>query len=415
MSRIGLPEFSEIEEALSDADFSQPAAAKLLGISRSTMRSLLAQWKIAELAGKIEDEEMLAENVRLAKQRQKYQDLNRIERKAFREHARVENAIESFSEQLLETLKGYKFKEPPALEMEYGPIGGIIHWSDQHLNERVELAHNQFDWNVAGKRLRKHVTSCLRLCEAYGIDHVFVAMTGDLLNSDRRLDELMANAGNRSKACILAMDLYRQALHELSESVHVSVGAISGNESRVGQVVGWQGEVASDNYDFVIYEGLKLLMEESPIHFFPTHEPGEMVVNIAGQNVLFIHGHGAMTKDIQRAVQAAKGRYLSKGIKVDLMFWGHIHEALIADNYGRSSSLVGSNTFNEKALNLDGRASQNFYVVHESGGFDGVKIDLQDVSGINGYDLEERLQAYNTKSANKARTTSVIHRIEVVI
>ena len=37
--------------------------------------------------------ELLTENVKLAKQKQSAQDLNRIERKAFREHVRVENAV----------------------------------------------------------------------------------------------------------------------------------------------------------------------------------------------------------------------------------------------------------------------------------------------------------------------------------
>jgi len=40
------------------------------------------------------DRELLQFNVRLAKCRQALADTNRIERKAFREHARVENALQ---------------------------------------------------------------------------------------------------------------------------------------------------------------------------------------------------------------------------------------------------------------------------------------------------------------------------------
>ncbi len=50
----------------------------------------------------IEDLSLLKENVRLAKQKQSAQDLNRIERKSFREHARVENAVEKYTKRLLE-------------------------------------------------------------------------------------------------------------------------------------------------------------------------------------------------------------------------------------------------------------------------------------------------------------------------
>ena len=42
----------------------------------------------------IQHEEIIGQNVRLAKQKQALQDLNRIERKSFRENARIENAVE---------------------------------------------------------------------------------------------------------------------------------------------------------------------------------------------------------------------------------------------------------------------------------------------------------------------------------
>jgi len=86
---------------------------------------------------------------------------------------------------------------------------------------------------------------------------------------------------------------------------------------------------------------------------------------------------------------------------------------LIADGYARSSSLVGTNDYAEKALGLAGRASQNLYIVHQTGGFDGIKIDLQNTDGIEGYDIEDKLIAYNTKSANKVRKPDVIHQVVV--
>ena len=48
----------------------------------------------------IEDFDLLKENVKLAKQKQSAQDLNRIERKTFREHARVENAVSKYTKKL---------------------------------------------------------------------------------------------------------------------------------------------------------------------------------------------------------------------------------------------------------------------------------------------------------------------------
>ena len=43
------------------------------------------------------DHDIVVENVRLAKQKQQAQDKNRILNKAFREHSRIENALEEYT------------------------------------------------------------------------------------------------------------------------------------------------------------------------------------------------------------------------------------------------------------------------------------------------------------------------------
>ena len=53
----------------------------------------------------IENLELIQENVRLAKQKQSAQDLNRIERKSFREFARIENAVGKYNKELVKIFK----------------------------------------------------------------------------------------------------------------------------------------------------------------------------------------------------------------------------------------------------------------------------------------------------------------------
>ena len=49
-----------------------------------------------------DDADILRANVKLAKQKQSIQDVNRIERKSFREYARIENAISEYNNKLQE-------------------------------------------------------------------------------------------------------------------------------------------------------------------------------------------------------------------------------------------------------------------------------------------------------------------------
>jgi predicted phosphodiesterase len=389
------------------------AASLKSGIPQGT---LAHRYRIAVAEGyQSSVHESIIAAVQLGKQKQRLQDVQRIERKGFREHARIENAVSDYAEQIAKLLKRHRFADVPEKGTnipKIGKAGGIIHISDNHLNERVSLPNNTFDWTVAGKRLKKHAERCKGLCRAYGVTSVLVAMTGDLLNSDRRLDELVSNAGNRAKASVLAVDMYRQLILDLAQDLDVTVAAISGNESRIPHDVGWAPEVASDNYDFTIYEMLRLMLDNK-VNFVTPSDPSQLVVNVGGQNVLMIHGHGAIGKDAQKSVQAIKGMWQAKGVGIDMVIWGHIHEALIADQYARSSSLVGSNSYAENALGLVGRASQNFYVLHETGGFDGIKIDLQNTDGVEGYKSRKSLEVYNTKSADKCHHAETIFRVVI--
>ena len=411
----GFPTLPELRDILAQTGGNVTATARMFGMDRNTLRTRLGDQLINMLiAGDSVDADVVELSVKLAKQKQKACDLNRVERKGFREHARIENAVAGYAGEIAGILKGIKFSAPPKIPAsKKSGYGCIVHWSDQHLNELVQLSHNTYDWTVAGKRLRKHVLEALETCERKGIKHVLVAMTGDLLNSDRRLDELLSNAGNRAKASVLAVDLYQQALRELRSKVNVSVCCVSGNESRIPKDIGWSAEVASDNYDFAIYEMLRLLLDRSGISFMSSSDPGEMVVNVAGRNCLFLHGHGSLRGKTQEAVQSIKGRYLARGVAVDYVFWGHIHDAMIGDGYARSSSLVGSNDYGEKSLGLAGRASQNLYLIRPEGGFDGIKVDLQNTDHIEGYCVQSRLEAYNTKSAAKTRQHHTVFEVVV--
>lgn len=358
------------------------------------------------------DIDIVLTNVRLAKQKQASFDTNRVANKSFREFARSENAVEAIALELVEILKNHQF-EPPIKNHAAtdSRACAILHLSDNHLNEMVDLPHNKYDWDIAAKRLKKLANRTIKVCKSYGVNKLVVCFTGDLINSDRRLDEALTNAGNRASACVLATYLYGQMLEHLASQLQVSCASISGNESRIQKDVGWTRDVASDNYDFIIYNMLSILHGKY-IDFSQSNQPSEQVINVAGQNVLMIHGHGTKGTG-QQNIQAVKGRWLARGVNVDFVISGHFHECHLSDSYARSSSLVGSNAYSEDALNLAGRASQNVYIVHEGGGFDGIKIDLQHTEGVEGYDIQEQLISYNTKSALKAHKGEVIFSVVI--
>tara|TARA_R100000734_G_C3303431_1_gene93956 strand:- start:13 stop:1248 length:1236 start_codon:yes stop_codon:yes gene_type:complete len=358
------------------------------------------------------DKDVIIENVQLSKRAQRFQDKNRISNKSFREHARLDNALCEYNKHLIKLLDGNKIKciskkTPYSYK---NKAVGIIQISDTHFNELVDLPNNKYDFKVASKRLKTFITRAKTYLNAMGIKKVFVGMTGDLMNSDRRLDELLSMASNRAQATFLSVEILKQVLEDLQKDYKVSVGCITGNESRAKDEVGWSDIVASDNYDFTIFNILKYIFKETDVDFIESKDASELVVNIAGMNVLLLHGHGSIKAKHETSITQIKGRYSSHDIKIDYVLSGHIHSARIGDTYGRSSSLVGANAYSEKALNLEGRASQNIYIVHNNKTVDGIKIDLQ-YYDEKGYDITEELESYNAKSQDKLKSGKVVLKI----
>ena len=353
----------------------------------------------------IADKEIIEYNVRLAKQKQKAQDLNRISNKAFREHARIENSLLEYNKALIHLLKQNKLITRTKSIPDTTKGAMVVQIADTHFNELVDLDCNQYDFKVASKRLQKFAHHVKRYAQFYNINNILIAITGDLINSDRRLDEKLAMSTNRAKATFLGVHLLKHFIADIGTDKNVSVACVSGNESRVNMELGWVDIVASDNYDFTIFEMLRLTL---PDVNFIRGGANEVVVNVGGQNVLLLHGHQLGKMDSNRIAKVV-AKYSRKEIKIDFMICGHLHETMITDTFARSASLVGANAYSENALNLSSRAAQNIYIMCEDGRHD-IRIDLQE-SQFEGYPINDELFAYNAKSSSKSRQKQTIFEI----
>ena len=122
----------------------------------------------------IENLELIQENVRLAKQKQSAQDINRIERKTFREYARIENAISHYSKRLLQIFENYKLSKYTHKYKENNKAVGVIQFSDVHFNELVNLPHNKYDFSVASARCKAFVDKATIYFKAMGVTNVLM-------------------------------------------------------------------------------------------------------------------------------------------------------------------------------------------------------------------------------------------------
>ena len=346
-------------------------------------------------------------------QKQKKIDLSRIKRKETREESRIIGTLEEIAKHMNLILNGKNLSRLSVCHKQRDRASvGIVHLSDIHFNELIDIQSNKYDFNIASKRLFLLAERAKTYFHALGVSEVLVAMTGDLMNSDRRLDEMLNAASNRTKATFLAVDILQQFILDLNKDFNVTVAYVSGNESRVGQEIGWNDNIVSDSYDTMIFFILKKLFNGSKGISFIDGDCSELTICINGINILMMHGHGCINGSVEKSIEQVKGRYASHGVIIDYVIFGHIHSAIVGDHFARSSSLCGSNAYNEKSLNIRGRASQNLYVVHENKLIDGIKVDLQIVNGEQ-YCVDNSLAEYNQKSEQKGKESKTIFQVVV--
>ncbi len=337
-------------------------------------------------------------------QLQKARDSLRVERKAFREEVRYYNTTTELYEEVAAILQDTHgdfntiHHEDHARDTE-----GIVQISDIHFNEIIELPYNTFDFTVAAKRLKKLITRAKIIFNAHGVKTVHVPFTGDMLNSDRRLDEVMTAATNRAKASVLAAMVLKQVLLDLNEDYNVKTYMVTGNESRINKEPGNSEIMATDNFDSLIHEMLRMMFLDKEGIEFIDGSPIEQIMRVKRYLILLIHGHQMKMSGISSQMQRLKGKwsdYLTNET-INYALFGHFHTSRITDLFARSGGVCGANAYSDNKLMLSSRASQNIFLVDDDG-IDGIKIDLQNADEYNGYNIDKALEAYKVKSATPA-------------
>ena len=258
--------------------------------------------------------------------------------------------------------------------------------------------------------MQKYAEEVKKEARMRGVSKIILALTGDMLNSDRRLDEILSMATNRAKASVIAANLLSYFIHDLNSVANIDITYISGNESRIKDEMGFGEAVNSDNYDTIIYEMLKMIFKDHDGIGFINGDSKEKVLQIKGKNFLITHGEEI--KDSQKAIQQKIGKYSGSGIDIHYVIFGHIHFANLTDLYTRSGSLVGMNSYSDRALDLVTRASQVIHIITEQSTH-GMRIDLQNYEGFEGYPIQDDLEAYNAKSDSKLHKEETILKITI--
>jgi hypothetical protein len=330
-----------------------------------------------------------------------------------RKQIRGENAIERLNKEVLESIQilGSNLPKGKRKGGKLAPAApvAVVHLSDNHMNELISTPSNSFDFEIASKRLALLAAKVKHYAKPMGVKKIVVAFGGDLINSDRRIDEVTNMATNRSRAMVLSAFIYQQFILDLREDFFIDCFAITGNEGRAKQELSFSDPGVTDSYDASIYYMLQHMMTQTKDKGLRFHElqGNEAIFTIHQETFLLLHGHQINMVD-QRKVQSFIGKHSAmNGTRITHVLAGHIHSAMVSDFASRNSSLSGGNAYSEEALGFCSKASQNMHIVTKAGkggpgGLDGFKLDLQDVTNVEGYPIAELLATHDARGSTKA-------------
>jgi hypothetical protein len=168
----------------------------------------------------------------------------------------------------------------------------------------------------------------------------------------------------------------------------VYVASICGNESRIYDFMNNTKNLDMESFDFILFKFLQIhFKNDKRVHFLESDEVHQQVISVNGKNIIMVHGdrHNFIASKPAEGFEKLRGSYAKKGIPLDFLICGHIHQTLITDNFARSGSIKGDDTYSKVGLNLSGTSSQNCIVIQEDGSIIPIANNLQDYAGFSGY------------------------------
>lgn len=347
---------------------------------------------------KTEGELLLQHNNSLIKSNQKNSDKNRLLNKEIREENRKENVLEELTSNLISHLKevnNFNRSIVKSHDFSSDNLFGIVHLTDLHCNELIDTINNKYDFNVMAKRLYLLASKVKTYFKSIGIKNILIAMTGDLLKADRRLDEVMNAACNRTKAALLCVKILSDFIIDLNSDFNIKIASVVGNESRVNEELCFSENIASDNYDFMIDKMLEITFKDCKSIEVIKGLYSEKYIKIGNFGLLLTHGT-TFGGNVEKAVYSKMAKYSQEGKTIDYVLFGHIHSAYVSDMFSRGASLTGGNGYSDNGLNLLSRASQNLIIVNTvTKERDAIKVDLQGVnSDSKQYEIIKYLEEY---------------------
>jgi len=269
-----------------------------------------------------------------------------------------------------------------------GPGIPVIQWCDWHIGETVfsdqVKGYNEFNEEVADARIKRVLERTLHIA----FNHVktpqyqgaVLSLGGDFVSGWLH-DELVATDWCPPTVAISwCVSRMRRCIDELIKAFkRLVIVCVPGNHGRITRKP-WAKHAATASYDHVIYAMLaEIFRDDKRITFVIPHD-GEVVVQVSGTRILFMHGHELGVKGgdgiigclgpIMRGAMKIGSQQRSMGYDFDVICMGHFHQEVWLPRRGIivGPTLKGYDEYARRERFRAERAGQLLFFVHPKWG-----------------------------------------------
>lgn len=308
--------------------------------------------------------ELQKERQELQKEKQKLSD-ERVElNRRIREEARKESYLDLVRKVILQETKPIELVRDENCNYAFTHNSLIVHLTDIHAGEEVNIYSNQFNQDILKQRIEKYTDKVINIAELHKSENCYLIISevvSGIIHNNLRLQNNMDMMESFKYVSELIASMIRRLSFHFNE-VHIYV--TEGNHSRISP--NKEDSLKGENMDILLtfYLSARLQNYEN-VYCHDNEDPVEIArFDVYGKHIMSAHG------DRDNPQNVIQNFTMIFGVKPDIVYLGHRHTNGLSTVFGsrviESGSLIGTNNYAQD-IRKTSKPEQTISVVDENG------------------------------------------------
>ena len=308
--------------------------------------------------------ELQKERQELQKEKQKLSD-ERVElNRRIREEARKESYLDLVRKVILQETKPIELVRDENCNYAFTHNSLIVHLTDIHAGEEVNIYSNQFNQDILKQRIEKYTDKVINIAELHKSENCYLIISevvSGIIHNNLRLQNNMDMMESFKYVSELIASMIRRLSFHFNE-VHIYV--TEGNHSRISP--NKEDSLKGENMDILLtfYLSARLQNYEN-VYCHDNEDPVEIArFDVYGKHIMSAHG------DRDNPQNVIQNFTMIFGVKPDILYLGHRHTNGLSTVFGsrviESGSLIGTNNYAQD-IRKTSKPEQTISVVDENG------------------------------------------------